>query len=179
MKLNLATAHQILLELSEADLMRFGLSVERLLLPTGQTREQLNRLLSALAEETGQAFQLSRNSGIDVLPDLAGGCLLIVSDCEQKGQVVPPCVFFAQEINALIDAARSVCRTGKNSARVTLLGVNDGFLLFPGLTTKSAFCLLSEYLEPVYLSSAACAVLREHGRVLLEDAPFSALCGCT
>ena len=176
MKLDLATAHQILLELSEADLLRFGLSMEQLLVPSSHTRSQLCCLLAALAQETGQCFQLSRNTRVDVLPDLYGGCLLIVSDCVRVETPDLPCAFYTQEINALIDAARSVFKHRK-PPRVTLLQMNDGFLLLAKGLPKQVRHQLLEYLNPVYLTAAACAVLREHSVVLLDDQPLSTLCG--
>lgn len=176
MKLELATAHQILLELSKTDLLRFDLSVERLLAPTAQTRAQLCALLSALAAETGQLFQLGCGSHIDVLPDLCGGCLLIVSDCFRLETDAAPCAFLAREIDDLIDAARAVC-VGKAPPRVTLLETGDGYLLLTERLHRCVQRILSEFLRPVYLSDGARAVLRERSRVLLADAPISALCG--
>ena len=149
MKLELATAHQILLELSKTDLLRFDLSVEQLLAPTAQTRAQLCALLSALAAETG--------------------CFRLETDAA-------PCAFLAREIDDLIDAARAVC-VGKAPPRVTLLETGDGYLLLTERLHRRVQRILSEFLRPVYLSDGAHAVLRERSRVLLADAPISALCG--
>ena len=176
MKLELATAHQILLELSKTDLLRFDLSIECLLLPSAQTRAQICRLLSAVSTETGQTFRLGRDAHVDVLPDLTGGCLLIVSDCVCMETDAAPRAFFASQIDDLIDAARAVCPIFA-SICVTLLDTGGGFLLLTDCLNQQTGRLLSEFLCPVHLSDGMRAVLRERSRVLLDKAPLSALCG--
>lgn len=176
MKLELATAHQILLELSKTDLLQLDLSVECLLLPSALTRAQICRLLSAVSAETGQTFRLGGDAHVDVLPDKTGGCLLIVSDCVRVAADAGPSAFFTTEIDDLIDAARAVCAKIA-PPRVTLLETVGGFLLLTDFMNHRTRRLLSEYLCPVRLSEGTCAVLRERNRVLLDDAPLSALCG--
>ena len=176
MKVDLAAARQVLLELSEDDLRRFDLTVERLMMPQSQIRSQICRLLSALAQETGQCFQLGKDARIDVLPDLYGGCLLIVSDCIRKETLDLPCAFFITEINDLIDAARAAGSHGKR-VYVSLLRIDTTYLLLPERLTRRTQRLLSEYITPVYLSAASLTILREQGTMLLEHAPLSVLCG--
>ena len=176
MKLELATAHQILLELSKKDLLRFDLSVESLLQPSAQTRAHICRLLSAVSTETGQTFRMGHGAHFDVLPDLQGGCLLIVSDCVREEAKLQPCAFFTREINDLIDAARAVCPVSA-AICVTLLDTGGGFLLLIDCLNQQTGRLLSEFLCPVHLSDGTRAVLRERSRVLLDKAPLSALCG--
>lgn len=176
MKLELATAHQILLELSKTDLLRFDLSVEGLLQPSAQTRAQICRLLSAVSTETGQTFRMGNGAHFDVLPDLQGGCLLIVSDCVREEAKLQPSAFFTREINELIDAARAVC-AAISAPRVTLLESGGGFLLLTDCQHQQTRRLLSEFLCPVHLSYMTCVILRERSRVLLDDALLSALCG--
>ncbi len=81
-----------------------------------------------------------------------------------------------EEINNLIDAARSVCKRTEPPC-VTLLQLNNGYLLLAKTLPKQVCRQLSEYMKSVFLTDSTCAVLHEHSVVLLDDQPLSALRG--
>ena len=175
MKIELASARQILVELDRADLCAYHLTVEQLGAPDAQTRRLLQQILAAASGNTGQVYQLRQYSRVDVLPDKTGGCLLILSDCEKRRAPSPLC-FFSADFDALVDLARKAGKDGAATA-VTLLQTQQGFFVFCGPLGDQTRRLFAEYLQPLPLPEGAQWVLRERGKVLLERAPLSVLGG--
>ena len=177
MKIELASAHQILVELNRDDLLLFHLTVEQLGVVSDGTQQVLQRVLCAAAEKTGRTYQLQTTARVDVLPDNAGGCLLIVSGCSSN-RTVPPedGWFYTAHIDHLIDCARAVCKGGENPL-VTLLQTPDGFLLYASCLQSTQQRLFAEFLQPAKLSEPATRLLFERYPALLQHAPLSVLGG--
>ena len=177
MKLALASADRILLELTACDLQKYGLLPEGEIGCRESVRQRLERLLQDLAAGTGQHYRLQQSVRIDCLPDRFGGCLLVVSGLQkQSGESFGSC-FAAKTENDLIDAARAVCAEYGGDITVTLLQAPQGyFLLTPPLSVRLK-ALLSEYMLELPLHHGGAEVLQEHCRVLVSSRPFSALCG--
>ena len=177
MKIELATAHQILVELSEADLRAFDLTAERLTPKSENTRRVLQRILSEIADQTGVQYRLRQYSHLDVLPDRVGGCLLILSDCERADEAGASGCFFAREENAVIDAARAAAFAQEAQLPATLMKTPGGYLLCLRRVPARLRRLLCEFMEPVPLCENAVSALAERGTLLLREQPLSALGG--
>ncbi len=175
MKIELATAHQILVELDRADLCAYRLTVEQLDAMRENTRQILQRILLAAADETGHVYRLRQYSNVDVLPDKTGGCLLIISDYEKRRQPAALC-FETERYDALVDLARAAGAQGREIP-VTLLQLRQRFFLLAPPLHGNTRRLFAEYLQPLPMPYDAQWVLREHARVLLAHAPLSALGG--
>ncbi len=175
MKIDLASTHQILVELDAADLGAFRLTVEQLGAPDDNTRRMLQQILSAASDESGYTYRLRQYSNVDVLPDKVGGCLLILSDYEKRRTRKEQC-FFCASFNALVDLARTL-GAKSDTLLVTLLQTNAGFLLLTPEIPDATNRLFREYLEPMVLSDAAKAVICERSEVLLASRPLSTLGG--
>lgn len=177
MKIELASAHQILVELNREDLLLFHLTVEQLGCVSAGTQQVLQRVLCAAAEKTGRIYHLQPKARVDVLPDKAGGCLLIVSGCSfQQTQPPQDGWFFAAHIDTLIDCARAVCAKAGNPL-VTLLQTPDGFLLYVPCLQPEQQRLFAEFLQPSVLLKPALWLLSERFPALLQNAPLSVLGG--
>ena len=179
MKIDLASAHQILVELNREDLQLFDLTVEQLDPFSENTRRILQQILRTIAQETGSEYQLRQYSNVDVLPDKVGGCLLIISDCEKRQtQMQTVRCFFADEIDDLIDLSRAVCKDCEDP-RITLLQTPQGFLLLSPRLSVPCRRLFAEFLQPMRIDEDTLALLQERCSVLLRDAPLSVLSGGT
>ena len=175
MKIELATAHQILVDLDAADLGAFRLTVEQLGAPNENTRRILQQILAAASDESGCTYRLRQYSNVDILPDRAGGCLLIISDYEKRRPRRRRC-FFCASFNALVDLSRAF-GAKSDTLFVTLLQTQAGYLLLTPDLPNGAVRLFSEYLRPLALSDAATAGLCERSAVLLDNRPLSTLGG--
>jgi len=175
MKIDLVSAHQILVELDAADLGAFRLTVEQLGAPNKNTRLILQKILAAASDESGCTYRLRQYSNVDVLPDKVGGCLLILSDYEKRRTRQRLC-FSCESFNALVDLARAFGANG-DALSVTLLKTNNGFLLLTPEIPDGKNRLFLEYLQPATLSDAVVAVLRERSEALLDNRPLSVLGG--
>ncbi len=174
MKLALATAYQVLVELNKEEQQRFGLLEEGT--QGTDLRSKLQRILAGVAAVSGRSFRLLPQVRAELLPDRGGGCLLIISGLEEQ-TADARCCFFAETENDLIDAARIACADQTGEMPVTLLQAENGYyLLTPPLQDRSVR-LLSEYMRFSAADAAAEAVLAEHCRVLLLQEPLSALGG--
>lgn len=169
MKLALATTHQILVELSAEEQLRFGLTAD------GDLRGTLRRILAGVASVSGRCFRPQPQVRLDLLPDRVGGCLLIISGLEEQAAAGERCCFFAQTENDLIDAARAA-ETGDDVCITLLKGENGYYLLTPPLPERQTR-LLSEFMRFTRLDEAAEAVLLERCALLARDLPLSALRG--
>ena len=175
MKIDLASAHQILVELDAADLGAFRLTVEQLGAPNENTRRILQQILAAASDKSGCTYRLRQYSNVDVLPDKVGGCLLILSDYEKR-RTQPRLYYYCSSFNALVDLARASGAAG-DTLVVTLLKTKAGYLLLTPILFDGTKRLFSEYLRPVPLSDAALSILDERFEVLLDEKPLSTLGG--
>lgn len=177
MKLALASADRILLELTAWELQRYGLLAATESGYGETVRQKLERLLSDLAQTTGRRYRLQQSARVDFLPDRYGGCLLIVSGLEKRAMPSGGHCFAAQSENDLIDAARAACATHCGTTEVTLLQSDHHYyLLTPPLNARIR-TLLSEYMHELPLSASVRETLKEQCTVLLDNQPLSALCG--
>lgn len=172
MKLALAAAHQILVELNAEEQRRYGLAQNR------DVREGLRSLLSDLAKQSGKRYTLLQHVRADLLPDRNGGCLLIVSGLEEQSPAgAGRFCFFAETEDDLIDAARAACKAHAAQFEITLLQSDRGYLLLTPALPERLTHLLTEYLRVSTLDEAAEAVLLERSALLVYQRPLSVLCG--
>ena len=175
MKLTIAAAHQILLELTSQEVQCFGLSDET---PAKDNlRQTLQRILAAVAMTTGRSFKLLRCVRADVLPDRAGGCLLLISGLDEQTAAAQRLCFFAETEDELIDAARVACAIGNSTLEITLLQTAGGYYLLTPPLSERLTHQLSEFMRVHVLDKAAEAVLLEQAVPLLQHKPLSVLCG--
>ena len=174
MKLALATAHQILVELSAQEQQQYGLLAEDA--EAGDLRRTLQRILAGVAAVSGRRFRLQRRVRAELLPDRAGGCMLMIAGLEEQ-PAAERCCFFAETENDLIDAARAACAEAKAEISVTLLRDAAGYYLLTDPLPESLIRLLSEFMRFSTPDAAAEAVLSERCVPLLRQKPLSVLCG--
>ena len=174
MKLALAAPHQILVELSAQEQQRYGLLKDAV--SGEELRRTLRQILTAVAAVSGRRFRLQRRVRAELLPDRAGGCLLIISGLEEQTDPARCFCFAAETENDLIDAAQACGEAGREIKVTLLKGETCYYLLIPSLPDRLKR-RLSEFMRCVLLDASAEALLWEGCKALAVDQPLSVLGG--
>lgn len=172
MNIHQSRENRVIIELSAEDLALYGLSCTEITESGVQSKAVLEDLLRKAEEEIGKDLSESEKMMIDVLPEINGGCILLVS-LHNTARPAPALICTLSLPEAVFSLAESLSAHQQKIVQSKLyLAENKDYIVLIRPTyafEKALRRLLGEYGEVRRAVPLSCAYLKEHAVLLAED----------
>ena len=105
------------IELTEEEMKKYDFTFEESDYSSPHTRRVLWSIIDEASKITGKDVQVNRGLEIDFLPDIKGGCLLIISQGtpEKTTYSTDTAIYESSDINSFLDFAKAVKNCAENA----------------------------------------------------------------
>lgn len=117
MKISCVSETVTVIELTEEEMKKYDFTFEESDYSSPHTRRVLWSIIDEVSKITGKDVQVNKGLEIDFLPDVKGGCLLIIS--QGTGNKPPTtlhsdtAIYESSDINSFLDFAKAAANRGK------------------------------------------------------------------
>lgn len=112
MKISCVSETVTVIELSPVEMKKYDFNIEKSDYSSPHTRKVLWSIIDEASKITGKSVEVNQGLEIDLLPDIKGGCLLIISQGTPKTKYLlsdkDSWIYESRDINAFLDFAKSV-----------------------------------------------------------------------
>ena len=112
MKISCVSETVTVIELSPVEMKKYDFNIEKSDYSSPHTRRALWSIIDEASKITGKNVEVNNGLEIDLLPDIKGGCLLIISQGTPKTKYLlsekDSCIYESRDINSFLDFAKAV-----------------------------------------------------------------------
>ncbi len=112
MKISCVSETVTVIELSPVEMEKYDFNIEKSDYSSPHTRRVLWSIIDEASKITGKNVEVNQGLEIDLLPDIKGGCLLIISQGTPKTKYLlsekDACIYESRDINSFLDFAKAV-----------------------------------------------------------------------
>ena len=112
MKISCVSETVTVIELSPVEMKKYDFNIEKSDYSSPHTRRVLWSIIDEASKITGKNVEVNQGLEIDLLPDIKGGCLLIISQSTPKTKYLlsdkDSYIYESRDINSFLDFAKAV-----------------------------------------------------------------------
>lgn len=116
MKISCVSDTVTVIELSPIEMEKYDFNIEKSDYSSPHTRRVLWSIIDEASKITGKSVEVNQGLEIDLLPDIKGGCLMIISQGAPKTKYLlsdkEACIYESNDINSFLDFAKAVKNLG-------------------------------------------------------------------
>ncbi len=136
------------IELSPMEMEKYDFNIEKSDYSSPHTRKALWSIIDEASKITGKNVEVNQGLEIDLLPDIKGGCLLIISQGTPKTKYLlsdkNSCIYESRDINSFLDFAKAV-KNLKGSAESSFYYYDGVYRLLLDSPEKSVSIIAKEF----------------------------------
>ena len=148
MKISCVSETVTVIELSPKEMEKYEFNIENSDYSSPHTRKALWSIIDEASKLTGKNVEVNQGLEIDLLPDIKGGCLLIISQGTPKTKYLLSAencsIYESSDINSFLDFAKAVKNLDK-SAEASFYYFKGVYRLILNSTHKAVHILTREF----------------------------------
>ena len=146
MKISCVSDTVTVIELTEEEMKKYDFTPETSDYSSVHTRRVLWSIIDEASKITGKNVQINCGLEIDFLPDIKGGCLLIISQgtTEKPKEITDNAIYESRDINDFLDFAKAAKNCGK-SAESSFYYLHGNYRLIIKSNEKRLHILAGEF----------------------------------
>ena len=148
MKISCVSETVTVIELSPGEMKKYDFNIEKSDYSSPHTRRALWSIIDEASKITGKNVEVNNGLEIDLLPDIKGGCLLIISQGTPKTKYLlsekDSCIYESRDINSFLDFAKAV-KNLKGSAESSFYYYDGVYRLLLESPSKGVCILTKEF----------------------------------
>lgn len=144
MKISCTSAEVMIIEFTKDELEGCHLTYEKLRDCSAKSKAAICRIIEETQKISGESIKISQKTGVDILPDGEGGCIIVLNSRQEKSSFENIRVYESDTIDTILDFA---ALTGKEEGiKSSLFEKNGSYrLILDGEKRVHNFC--SEFLD--------------------------------
>ncbi len=175
MKISCVSEKITVIELSASEVEEYSISFEESDYNSASKRSTLWALISEAEKLLGKHIYIENGIEIDFMPDIKGGCLLIISENESRELSFSSCVLQSDNIDDILDFAKALPK--KEQYVSSLYTQNGNFRILVDQTDDCLLLLSSEFHLDIYCDETLFESTKEHYSLAIENGALEILGG--
>ncbi len=175
MKISCISEKITVIELSEREVEEYSISFEESDYNSPGKRSSLWALISEAERLLGKHIYIENGIEIDFMPDIKGGCLLIISENAAGENSSSSCVLQSDNIDNILDFAKALPQ--KNEYQSSLYIQDNSFRIIAGETDACLLSLSSEFNLDIFCDEITIENTKEHYSLIIENCALEILAG--
>lgn len=175
MKISCVSEKITVIELSASEVDEYSISFCESDYNSASKRSTLWALISEAERLLGKHIYIENGIEIDFMPDIKGGCLLIISESEREDISFSKCVIESDNSDNILDFAKALPQKGKYPS--SLYTQNNNYRIIAEDIDDCFLALSSEFDLEILYSESAAESTKEHYLLAVENRALEILGG--